>query len=85
MQLAQVIGHATATVKHASLSGWRMAIAQPLDADGRADGDPVVVMDNQGSSCGDRVMLVGDGPTVRAMMGHDDSPARFAVLGLADN
>jgi len=84
MQLARVIGHATATVKHNTLAGWRLMIVQPLAADGSADGAPFIAMDNLGSSRGADVMITGDGPTVREMLGSDNSPARYAVLGLAD-
>ena len=40
MQLAKVVGRATATVKHETLAGWRLLLVQPLDAAGKADGDP---------------------------------------------
>ncbi|MFM8582025.1 MAG: EutN/CcmL family microcompartment protein, partial [Planctomycetaceae bacterium] len=38
MQLGQVIGRATATIKHPTLTGWRLLIVQPLDAAGGPDG-----------------------------------------------
>ncbi|REJ73604.1 MAG: ethanolamine utilization protein EutN, partial [Planctomycetota bacterium] len=61
MQLARVIGHATATVKHPSLSGWKLLIVQMLGAQGDPDGDPQIAVDNLGSSAGDRVMVAADG------------------------
>ena len=84
MQLGTVIGHATATVKHPTLSGWRLLVVQPLDARGGADGEPVVALDNLGSGRGDRVILTTDGKGVREMVGSDNTPARWAVIGLAD-
>jgi fumarylacetoacetase len=41
MQLGLVVGTATATVKHPTLTGWKLLVVQPLLADGRSpDGDP---------------------------------------------
>ncbi|MCH7686837.1 MAG: EutN/CcmL family microcompartment protein [Planctomycetes bacterium] len=85
MQLAAVIGHATSTVKHPSLEGWRMLIVQPLDARGHDDGDPVIAIDELGSGVGDRVMITGDGQSVREMMESKSSPVRWAVIGIADS
>ncbi len=84
MHLGLVIGHATATVKHTTLHGWRLPIVQPLDAQGSTDGDPILAVDRLGSSLGDRVMLTSDGKSVREMMGSDNSPVRWAIIGLAD-
>ncbi len=84
MQLCSVIGRATATVKHPTLAGWRLLVVQPLDARNGPDGDPIVALDNLGCGRGDVVFLTGDGPAVREMVGADNTPARFAVLGLKD-
>ena len=79
MELGSVIGRATATVKHPTFVGWRMLIVQPLGVNDQADGDPIVASDNR-----DRVILTSDGPAVREMVGADNTPARWAVLGLKD-
>ena len=84
MQLAEVIGHATATVKHPSLDGWRMLVVQPLGADGADDGSPLIAIDDIGGGKGDRVMLTSDGGAVRDMIGRNDTPVRWAVLGIVD-
>ncbi|GAB4145943.1 MAG: hypothetical protein Tsb009_18370 [Planctomycetaceae bacterium] len=85
MQLAQVIGHATATVKHHSLNGWRMLVVQPLGVNDSLDGDPVIAVDPFNSRIGDRVILVSDGSSIRKMMNANDSPVRWASLGIADS
>ena len=85
MQLASVIGHTTSTVKHPSLEGWRMLIVQPLDANGHDEGDPFIAIDELGSGAGDRVMITGDGPSVREMVGSKNSPVRWAIIGIADS
>jgi ethanolamine utilization protein EutN len=84
MNLARVIGHATATVKHPTLAGWRLAVVQPLDAAGEADGTPLLAIDGLGSSVGQNVIITSDGKGVREMVGANNTPIRWAVLGLAD-
>ena len=49
MQLAQVVGHAVSSVKHASLHGWRLLVVQPLTPAGKEDGEPLLAIDNLGS------------------------------------
>ena len=85
MQLAQVIGHATSTIKHASLHGWRMLIVQPLDARQEPDGVPIIALDALGSGRGDRVVISSDGKAAREMTGADNSPARWSIVGVADH
>ena len=84
MQLAQVLGHATSTIKHPALNGWRMLVVQPLDVRGEADGTPVLAIDNLGGRTGERVILTSDGKGVREMMKSENTPVRWAVLGLTD-
>lgn len=84
MQLATVIGHTTSTIKHPSLEGWRMLIVQPLGAKGQDDGDPVIAIDELGSGVGNQVMITSDGQCVREMIKTDNSPVRWAVMGIAD-
>ena len=84
MQLGKVVGRATATVKHETLAGWRMLLVQPLDAAGNADGDPQLAIDNLGSHRSDVVMLTTDGAAVRDIIGKENTPIRWAVIGIAD-
>lgn len=84
MQLAKVIGTVTSTVKHASLEGWKLMIAQPLDARGQAEEYPVLMIDPMGAGKGDTVIYSSDGPYVRNTLGHNNTPARFAVIGIVD-
>lgn len=85
MQLAKVVGRATATVKHESLAGWRMLLVQPLDSRGSSDGDPQLAIDNLGCRKNDTVMLTTDGTAVRDIVGKENTPIRWAVIGIADS
>ena len=84
MQLATVEGHATSTIKHPSLAGWRMLVVQPLDRSGKPDGDPLLVLDNLGARSGDRVLLTSDGRGARKLVRAENSPARWFVMGIVD-
>jgi ethanolamine utilization protein EutN len=84
MQLGRVTGKATATMKHATLDGWRLLLVQPLNATGSADGDPVLAIDELGAGENDQVLLTSDGPSVREMVKSKNSPIRWAVIGVVD-
>jgi ethanolamine utilization protein EutN len=84
MQLGRVIGHVTSTIKHPSLTGWRMVIAQPLGADRKPEADPIIAVDKLGSGVGQVVVLNSDGKGARELIGNEKSPARWFVIGIAD-
>ena len=84
MQLGTVIGHATATVKHPSLAGWRMLIVQMLNNARQAEGDAIVAVDKLGASAGSTVILNSDGKGARELIGDQKSPVRWFVIGIVD-
>ncbi len=85
MLLGRVIGNATATVKHPSMQGWKLLVVQPLLADlDRPDGDPVLAIDSVGAGAGTLVMITSDGKGTRELVGRDDTPVRWSVMGLRD-
>jgi ethanolamine utilization protein EutN len=84
MQLGRVMGQAVSTVKHPSLHGWRLLLVQPLTADGNADGEPLLAIDNLGAGPAHLVILSNDGAGARALIGDKNSPARWMVLGVCD-
>ena len=48
------------------------------------DGGPLLAVDRQGAGVGERVMLTSDGRAIREIFGVEDSPIRWAVLGIVD-
>ncbi len=80
-----VIGHATATIKHRSLNGWRMVIVQPVGPDGRPEAaDPQIAVDRHGAAPGQRVVLNSDGLAARELIGDSKTPVRFFVIAVVD-
>jgi ethanolamine utilization protein EutN len=84
MQIAHVVGHATATMKHASMTGWKLLVTQPLTVDGKPDGEPQLAVDALGAGVGHRVLICNDGAGTRQLMGHKNSPVRWFVMGICD-
>jgi len=86
MQLARIIGTATATVKHPSLAGGRLLVVQPLMADRRSpDGDPQLAVDTVGAGTGDLVVITSDGRLLRDVLKSDTTPARWSTIALVDD
>ena len=84
MQIGVVVGHAVSTVKHPTLSGWRLLLVQPLGFDDNPDGEPVLAIDHLGAAANDRVIVCNDGAEARAMVQAKNSPARWFVMGIQD-
>lgn len=84
MRIAIIKGHVTATVKHPTLEGWRMLIAQPVTTDGAIDGPPQIVIDTLGAAPGQKVVINSDGAEARRLVKAKHSPARWTVLGILD-
>lgn len=84
MLKCRVLGNATSTVKHPSMRGWKLLVVQPLMADGSPDGDPLVAVDSLGAGTEEIVMITSDGKSTSELMGADNTPVRWAVIGLAD-
>lgn len=86
MQLARIIGTATATVKHPSLAGSRLLVVQPLLADRRSpDGDPQLAVDTVGAGTGDLAVITSDGRLLRDLLKSDTTPARWSTIALVDD
>ena len=84
MQTAKIIGHATATLKHPSLNGWKLVVLQPLDINEEPDEFPQIAIDPLGARQGDHVFFMSDVKYVQQLTGRKDSPIRFSVQGILD-
>ena len=84
MLLARVEGNVVATRKHPSLEGWRLVICQPINGAGVPEGAPQVAIDPHGAGMHQRVVISSDGSATRKLVGDEQSPARWLVLGIVD-
>lgn len=85
MQVARVLGHATATVKHDSMNGWKLIVLQPLDINYQPDEFPQLAIDPLGARQGDHVFFTSDTKYIQTLTGRKDSPIRFSVQGILDH
>ena len=85
MLAGRVIGSATATVKHPSMEGWKLLLIQAYGPDGRTpDGDPMLAVDALGAGIGEKVIISSDGKGTRKLLGCENTPVRWSVIGIAD-
>jgi len=84
MLLCRVEGNAISTIHHPSLRGWRQLLCQPLDDEGKAMGDPVLVLDALGAGMHEHVIITSDGKTVRERVGDEHSPLRYLTIAIVD-
>ena len=84
MQIGRVVGHAVSTVKHPSLQGWRLLLVQPLTHEGKEDGEPLLAIDKLGAGATHLVILSNDGAGARELVGVENSPVRWMILGVCD-
>jgi ethanolamine utilization protein EutN len=84
MRTAQIKGYVTSTVKHPSLEGWRLLIAQTTGANDAPDGPPQIVIDPLGAAIGQKVLISSDGSETRKVVGSELSPGRWLVVGIID-
>lgn len=85
MQVAKVIGNATATVKHPSMQGAKLMIVQPHMADNQSpDGEPVIAVDGVGAGRGEMVMITSDGSYARELLNASVTPVRWTIIGIKD-
>jgi len=84
MQTALILGSTRATVKHESFEGQRLVLLQPLMQDKTPDGPPMIAIDACGARRGDHVMITSDGLYARDVTNHENTPARWSVMGILD-
>ena len=84
MLLARIDGTIVATACHPSMAGLRTVICQPLDAQGREEGTPVLAIDPLGAGLHQRVILSTDGSATRELVGDPKTPLRNLIIGIVD-
>ncbi len=83
MFLARIDGTLTSTAKHETLEACRFLLGQRLEANGKASGEPIVILDRMGARHGTTVLVSTDGDIARKWLGNT-APARMIVVGIVD-
>jgi ethanolamine utilization protein EutN len=67
------------------MAGWKLLLVQLLAADGQSpDGEPVLAVDRLGAGRRDTVILTNDGKATRELVGDENTPVRWSVMGIRD-
>lgn len=85
MITARVDGVIVSTVCHPSMNGHRMIICQPLDPEGREEGEPILALDPYAAGQHQRVLISTDGSHTREHVKDSKSPLRNIILGIIDD
>ncbi len=83
MQVGQVIGTVTATVKESRLTSYPLLIVQFENGSGEPLGEPVVAADLLGAGIGQRV-LVTRGSAARVPSALQGIPTDAAIVAIVD-
>jgi ethanolamine utilization protein EutN len=83
MYLARIEGTLTSTTRHETLEGCQFLIGRRIDARGRVEAEPLVLLDRLGARRGSTVVVSTDGAAVRRRLGNT-TPARLQVVGIVD-
>jgi microcompartment protein CcmK/EutM len=84
MQLAKVIGDVVMTRKDENLTGIKLLIVQPLNADRQASGRPIVAVDSVGAGVGEHVFFVR-GKEASFPFYPVEPPVDAGIVGIVDH
>lgn len=83
MLLAEVLGNVVASRKEPLMEGFKLMAVQPVDAERRPVGAPLVAVDSVGAGPGELVLLVA-GSSARYTAVTTGKPADLTILGIVD-
>jgi len=84
MQLATVIGDVVTSCKDENLTGIKLLIVQPLNADRQASGRPIVAADSVGAGVGEHVFFVR-GKEASFPFYPVEPPVDAGIVGIVDH
>jgi microcompartment protein CcmK/EutM len=84
MQLAKVIGDVVMTRKDENLTGIKLLIVQPLNADRQVSGRPIVAVDAVGAGVGEHVFFVR-GKEASFPFYPVEPPVDAGIVGIVDH
>ncbi|MCC6586774.1 MAG: EutN/CcmL family microcompartment protein [Bryobacterales bacterium] len=84
MILARVVGNVVATRKDPRLEGKKLLILQPVNPEGKPEGNYVVAVDTV--SAGNRELVIAvSGSSARMADGCKDTPVDTTIIGIVDS
>ena len=84
MKMGVVTGTVTATMKDSSLENHRILVVAICNPDWTRTEDESIAIDTVQSGVGDRVLVLREGNSARAIIGNDRLPAQELVVAVVD-
>ena len=84
MILGRVIGDVVSNAKHPHAEGRTMQLVQPVTADGRDRGQPVIALDTVSAAEGDTVLMLDEGNGAAQVLRRERGGVRSVIVGVVD-
>ncbi len=84
MFIARVVGDVVSTHRHPDLSGKKLLLLRRLGLDGAEEGGEIIALDVIGVGTGERVLVVQEGGSARALFNATSLPVQAVVVGVVD-
>lgn len=85
MNIGIVRGTVTSTLKHPAYDGHSLMVVEIVKPDGTPTGKEVLAVDRVQSGVGDRVLVLKEGNSTRAILGKKDLPLLELIVGVVDD
>jgi microcompartment protein CcmK/EutM len=85
LKIARIIGQVVSTIKDPRHEGFKLLLAQPVDAAGVPSEPTLLVIDAAQAGVGDYVLVVCEGKSARQVIGVDDTPCEAIAVGVIDH
>lgn len=85
MFIARVVGDVVSTHRHESMGTHKLLLVRRLDLDGKEEGAEVIALDVIGVGDGERVLVVQEGGSARAVFDDPNIPVQAVVVGVVDS
>ena len=85
MLICEVIGDIVSTVKNPHFTGKKLMIVQPLDLEGRQQGEAFLAIDTVQAGTGDRVLVMREGGSARIVFNDNEIPVQAVITAVVDD
>jgi microcompartment protein CcmK/EutM len=84
MFIARVVGDVVSTHRHEDLAGKKLLLLRRLGLDGTEEGSEIIALDVIGVGAGERVLVVQEGGSARALFKTTSLPVQAVIVGVVD-
>jgi ethanolamine utilization protein EutN len=84
MYLGKVLGTIWATRKYESINGYKMQLVQPINADNKKIGEPLIALDTVGAGPGEIIFYITSSEAV-IPLDVDMAPVDASIVGIVDS